>query len=161
MRKIINTILAITLIWTALNTNAYTHYYKSEEDLYNYRKAIVVDTKEWTAKAFFYWKIVWQFPVSTWNRYNPTPHWRFKIVNKNPMMKSVWSWLFMPYRMEFYWYWKYWFHWFPLYPDMTPKYPNEESAVREKASWWCVRLKKDHIKRLYEWTDPLTTVIII
>jgi len=160
-KTFLNTFLIFALFFTSLNVQAFSKYYKSQDDLYNYRKSIVIDTREWTAKAYYYWLEIWEFPVSVWNRYNPTPHWRFKIINKNKLMLSKWSWLLMPNWMEFYWNWKYWLHWFPLYSDKTPKYLNEEIAVTQKWAWWCVRLKEEDIKTLYWWTDLLTTVIII
>jgi len=143
------------------NNYHFTSYFPSMDELYKYRKAIVIDTKIWNLKAFFYWQEIWSFDASVWNRYYPTPKWRFRIVHKHKMAKSKISWLYMPYWMEFRWNWKYWIHWFPLYPNKKPKYPNEDKFSRAKLWWWCVRIQKENIKTLYEWTDLLTTVIIL
>ena len=131
------------------------------EELYKYRKSIVIDTKIWNLKAYFYGQEIWSFDASAWKYNFETPKWKFRIVQKNKMPKSKISWLYMPYWMEFWWSGKYWIHWFPLYWDKTPKYPNEEKFSRKKLAWWCVRIQKENIKTLFNWVEPLTTVIIL
>ena len=139
----------------------FTDYFKSMDDLYKYRKSIVVDTKTWNLKAYFYWLEIWSFDASVWDWYNQTPKWRFRIAQKNNLPKSRSWWLYMPNWMEFWWNWKYWIHWFPLYWDKTPKYPNEKYFAKKKLAWWCIRLEKENIKALYDWVELLTTVIVL
>lgn len=139
----------------------FTNYFKSMEDLYKYRKSIVIDTKTWNLKAYFYWQEIWSFNASVWNWYNQTPKWKFRIVQKNDLAKSRTSWLYMPNWMEFRWNWMYGIHWFPLYWDKTPKYKNEEKFSKMPLAWGCVRIEKENIKALYNWAELLTTVIVL
>lgn len=175
MKKILNLILisalSLNIFFWAENILAkenpiesnynFTHYFTSMEDLYKYKKSIVIDTKIWNLKAYFYWQEIWSFNASVWDNYWPTPKWRFRIVNKHEMMKAQTSWLYMPNWMEFRWNGIYWIHWFPLFSDMTPKYPNEEEFSQTPLWGWCVRIEKENINLLYNWAELLTTVIIL
>ncbi len=164
MKLFTRMITIFLLIFSILSTSYakepyYYKYYKWEKDLVNYKKAIVVDTNSWTLSAYFHWEKIWLFPASVWNKSWPTPKWKFKIVAKLSEAKSATNWLIMPYWMEFYWKWKYWIHAMPLYPDRKPKYSQD--FVYKKLWWWCVRLKDEDIKILYNWTEVNTTIIII
>lgn len=143
------------------NNYKFNKYFPSIEELYKYRKSIVIDTKHGNLKAYFYWQEIWSFDASVWNRSHPTPKWKFRIVQKNDLPKSKNWWLYMPNWMEFWWNWMYWIHWFPLYWDKTPKYPDEEKFARTSLGGWCVRIQKENIKELYDWVELLTTVIIL
>lgn len=164
MRHITNLFILFTLFFSISNLYAekqpyYTKWYKWVHDMINYKKSILVNTNSWVLIAYYYWQAIWQFPASVWNKNWPTPMWRFKIIAKMPIVKSKTNWLLMPYWMEFYWKWKYWIHAMPLYADWKPKY--DQSYVYQKLWWWCVRLKDDDIKLLYNWAETWTVVIVI
>ena len=160
MKKLLSFILWICLqISLTFADYNYKPWFTSTDKLFEYEKSILIDTKEWTADAFYYGQKIWSFPVSVGNYYNPTPKWKFKIVNKHPLMKSQKTWLLMPYWMEFYWNWVYGLHSLPLYQNWAPKYTNAD--VYKKMNWWCVRFRLKDIRTLYKWTNNETTVIII
>jgi len=171
MKQFFTIIFTIILLFSSQNIFAaerkvennyhFTNYFQSMEDLYKYRKSIVIDTKHANLKAYFYWQEIWSFDASVWNRNWPTPHWRFRIVNKNPMMQAKRSWLYMPNWMEFRWHWTYWIHGFPLYKNFSPKYPDEQKFSKTKLWWWCVRIEKENLNLLYNWVELLTTVIVL
>ncbi|MCD5382576.1 L,D-transpeptidase [Candidatus Gracilibacteria bacterium] len=143
------------------NNYHFTSYFPSMDELYKYRKAIVIDTKIGNLKAYFYGQEIWSFDASV-GKYNfETPKGKFRIVQKNRLPKSKTSGLYMPFWMEFRGNGKYGIHGFPLYPNKTPKYPNEDKFSRTKLAGGCVRVQKENIKILYDWVELLTTVIIL
>lgn len=150
----------LIILLFSINTfgNELPSWFGGQKEIASYEKVIVINDVQGRLKAYYHWVQIYDFPVSTGDKNYPTPRWKFRIVNKHPMMQSRINSLWMPNWMEFYWWWQYWIHALPLFPDKTPKYPD--SAVNEKKPWWCARLLPEDAQKLYNWTEKNTKVII-
>jgi hypothetical protein len=96
------------------------------------------------------------FTVSTGDETHETPNGRYKILTKEPRMYSKSAYKYMPYWMEFY-DGSYGIH---AFPENYRGEKNTSSIIGVKAAGGCVRLRKDQAKKLYDWTELGTTVII-
>jgi len=151
MKKIL-----IIIIFLLLNTKLYSYYYTDEYK--DYDKIIKINTYYEILSYYEKWRKIWEFQISSWDANNQTPTWRFKVLNKSPMMLSKSAWKWMPYWMEFY-KWMYGIHWLSL--DKNLKQTKEENEVIwYPEQWWCVRVWKENIKKLYNWADYNTLVLI-
>lgn len=154
MKKITKIFITLFTINLFLNTG-FAYYYNEN---FQYPKSIKINTFAEKLSYYEYWMKIWEFSISSWNKRNQTPWWRFKITNKSPMMWSKTAEKWMPNWMEFY-QWKYWIHGLPL-DKKYQQIKTEEEVLWKSAWWWCVRVWKTNIKKLYEWADYWTTVLV-
>lgn len=96
------------------------------------------------------------FTVSTGDETHETPNGRYKILTKEPRMYSKSAYKYMPYWMEFH-DGTYGIH---AFPENYRGEKNTSSVIGVKAAGGCVRLSKENAKKLYDWTELGTTVII-
>ncbi len=146
-------ILGMFLFFFHLNAFWKSDFYRDYE---NYEKVIRVNTYANKLSYYENWKKIGEISTSVWNYKNYTPIGRFRITNKSKNMYSQTAGKFMPYWMDFR-KGKYWIHSFP-----ENKKWDLDSNSRIWVSWagWCVRLKKQKAKKLYERADIGTTVLI-
>lgn len=150
--KILFILILLSALWLKVNASYYYNDYKK------YDKAIRINT--YSEKLSYYEKgeKIWEFEISSWDKDNYTPAWRFRIMNKHPMMWSKSAEKWMPNWLEFY-DWAYGIHWLPL--DSKYKQEKTEEEIIWLQDWgWCVRVWDKNIKALYEWADYGTVVLI-
>ncbi len=150
MKKIL---LVFILFFTFTFANA--DFYSDYE---SYPKVIKVNTYYEKLSYYEFWEKVGEFDVSTWDYENQTPTGKFKVMTKNDRMFSKSAWKWMPYWMEFF-DWTYGIHWIPETYNWT-KTSSEENMIWKSAAGGCVRVWEENIKKLYDWADYDTVVLI-
>lgn len=151
MKKLL---LFFIIILNLLNFGFAKKYYY--DDYEKYDKVIRINTYANMLSYYEKWIEIGRFSVSSWTFKNPTPNWRFRIVNKHPFMYSKLAKVYMPYWMEF-WKWEYWLHW--LATDIDGNVVSN-SVIWEQWNAWCVRIWDEDIKKLYQWVNIGTYVLI-
>lgn len=119
-------------------------------------KAIKVNTAKQEIEYFTGNFNLGKFRVSTGKRSTPTPKGEFKIVNKAPRAWSKKFGLWMPYWMGM----KdgsFGFHELPEWPN---GYKEGEKHIGTPVSHGCIRLGVGDAKKLYDWVEVGTKVII-
>lgn len=129
------------------------YYY---DDYERFDKVIKINTYANKLSYYEKWEKIWEMAISSGDSENFTPRWRFVIVNKSEKMLSTSAGKWMPYWMEFY-DWVYWIH---ALPEDYKWNLDTTSTIWEVAAGWCVRLAKEDAKKLYEWADTKTYVLI-
>lgn len=155
MKKFLKIIFSLFIITTifATQTLAKPYYY---DDYERFDKVIKINTYANMLSYYEKWKKIWEMAISAGNEENFTPRGRFRITNKNDFMFSKSAGKWMPYWMEFY-DWVYWIH---ALPEDYNGNQNTQATIWETADWWCVRLHKQDAKKLYEWADYNTYVLV-
>lgn len=146
-------LLIILFLSLPFITSAY--YYDNYQQ---YDKVIRINTYAEKLSYYEKWIKIWEFKISSWDAQNPTPAWRFRIMNKNPMMWSKTAWKWMPNWMEFY-IGTYGIHWLPLDTRFI-QHKTEEEAIWIADAGWCVRVWANDINKLYSWADYNTVVLV-
>lgn len=135
------------------SVSAKLYYY---DDYERFDKVIKINTYANKLSYYEKWEKIWEMSISSWDEENFTPRWRFMIVNKSELMFSKSAGKWMPYWMEFR-NWEYWIH---ALPEDYNWNLDTTSTIWEVAGGWCVRLSKEDAKKLYEWADNWTYVLI-
>lgn len=151
MKKILLAVFIsfFVITWVGFSENFYRNYEQ-------YDKVIRINTYANMLSYYENWEKINQFETSVGAKENYTPRWRFRIQNKAESMYSQAAGKFMPYRIEF-WQDDYWIH---ALPQDHNGDLDTEAEIGSLAQWWCVRLTKDDAKKLYEWAELGTVVLI-
>lgn len=120
------------------------------------KKVIKVDLKKQSVEYFTENFSIGKSIISSGKKSMPTPSGTFKIVNKSPKAWSKKYGLWMPYWMGMQ-DGKFGFHELPEWPN---GYKEGQNHLGTPVSHGCIRLGIGDAKKLYDWTEVGTEVII-